>query len=198
MIARVGAGGVAITSVNFAIQGNVAKKWLEANGVKITSKAYTDDASQNVAAAGGQQNTQSNQQAQNTQQPQNNQQAQKSEGDGGNAVAMEKITVPDEQVESTKVSKKDKMDAPASGDKSKCECKCDCDKTMTQTVTPPKKEVKNKPKVVSKEPSGKTFTDDDFAKIEKEMEDMAKEMENEFKMKKEKMKKTMDKDKKKK
>ena len=81
MIARVGAGGVAITDINFAIQTNVARQWLESKGVRPTSRpiAYNDGGYQNV-----QYNPATRQIAEPQPQPEQPAQQQQQIADGGN------------------------------------------------------------------------------------------------------------------
>ncbi len=172
MIARVGAGGVAITDINFAIQSNVARRWLESVGIKLYAKPipYEEETEETPVAANEGTTQAQPQQAQPSDKPNTNEgsvavanQNAGSESTQDTQHQQVNVRIADEPTAGTTVSKKEKLE-----------------KQVAATNTKKLKKKKMRPKVISKVPPGKTFTDADFRRVEKEVEDMADEMEREF------------------
>ena len=153
MIARVGEGGVAITDINFAVQGDVAVKWLKSKGITPSAQpiAYEDAASSPTVHPVAQQAAA--------------QAAQPATPAAQNPEPQPMAAAPQQNIAGTTVSKKEQLNMHKAPEKQKA---------LTL------KKNKERPKVVSKEKPGKSFTEDDFRKTEKELDTMMKEMEDDF------------------
>ena len=154
MIARIGEGGVAITDINFAVQGDVAVKWLKSKGITPSAQyiAYEDAESSPTVKPVDSKPVQA--------------QPKQATGVQVQAQPQPKLAdTPQANVSGTTVSKQEQLKLQkAPGAKKGLKLK----------------KKKERPKVISKEKSGKSYTEDDFRKVEKELDQMMKEMESDF------------------